>query len=273
MRQWLLSSSGDRALSQDEITGIWAMAFDLGGSLYGQVGLRSICRRREARVIVGPFAHMCAFVDVLWGLRQRQTGDEADEAVVFHRVADDKLPRAPSEVPFFRRSMDPMNPFLAAELLWRAQTALDANEDVDIRLAVFEQAYGGSKADPKSRASYEEEADYDLPANAPLLGGKPKNDPEPGRIEGSVPQAVPVGPNGLTIPVPVGSGLRASRTVAPLTAAATGSAREEPIRLRREQARPKPVPAAVDWSALPVCVVEQRITDGFSYLKARPRVG
>ncbi|MPR05632.1 hypothetical protein FS317_01030 [Microvirga sp. M8] len=249
------------------------MAFDLNGLVYGQVGLKSICRKREARVIVGPFAHLSAFVDTLWGVRRRHLGEESDESVVFHRVDDATLVRAPAEVPFFRTAKDPMHPFLAAELLWRAQTALDSDEDVDSRLAIVEQGYGGPRIDPKTREEYEEEADFDLPADALVPGPKAQVKGEAIRV-----QVVPVSPAKAeacvsSLPVPAVSGLRASRTVNSLSAAPVSPAPAEKSPPEKDSAPGRRTSVSIDWSNLPVCVVEQKITAGFSYLKAKPRIG
>lgn len=303
MSVWRAAESGDRVHFHDEVLDLAVLVFTHEQRIFAEVVLTGLAVPEPHHLVLGPFAHFAAVTDAISGYLIRIEADEDDGVFKVVRVPDADVPAAPA-VPAARAfSPEMMSPNLAAELVWEAQQLLDTGLDPTEGVRLLETGYHGERYDPQSASEYAGQCSLDLlkavtaappptdaranPAIAEASGpvqaavGVPTTSPvvvDPGPA--LAPEAAPaehqpavhsdpnppMSPPAVLAPIATQPRL-GTLVVAPVAAVGTGAVTNMP---RAAIPRANPF-VPVDWSTLPVHVVEERLSQELVLLRASMR--
>ena len=274
MTLWRAGASGDRVHFHDEVLDLAVLVFTEADRIYAEVALTGLGRPEPFRQVLGPFAHLAAVADAVTGYLIRVEAEDDDGVITVRQVPDADLPRSPA-VPAARLfSAEMMSPRLAADLMWEAQQLLDTGEDPAAGLAMLEAAYRGERYDAQTLDAYRAQCSLDLLAAVtetasgpePMEPGPEQEAVVPAHVEAaamvSVPERVPEPPTQLR---PIATQPRLATLAVPtVPSVGTGHVTNMP---RAAVPRTSPF-VPIDWSTLPVHIVEERLSQELSLLRA-----
>jgi hypothetical protein len=277
----ILNIAGDDSVAwvRDDVTGTEMLAFAKGGKVFGRAHLTALVDPEPFDYVLGPFAHVGALTDA-FGFYLQGVSALAGSMVIIPRANATPVPSVP-DLPGYRTLQQPaMHPTYAAAILLKLQECLDAGDAAMAAALRFEKDYAGDKVDDRDAASYARRLDV-------RVGAQPAVNPTKVFIEkleaAAAAPAAPVGVSPATeLLIPPLSSDEREKAEAKLF--------ELPVISRRPSLRAQPIPTGassarfpiggertasrlvartpIDWSGLPVRVVEQRLTDEQSLLRA-----
>ena len=280
-----LNIAGDDSVAwiRDEVAGAEALAFDKAGKVFGLVRLTALLDPEPFAYVLGPFVHVGALTDA-FGLYLQGVSALSGKLVIATRAGATPVPVLP-ELPGYRALQQPaMRPEFAAAILLKLQECLDAGDAAMAAGLRFEKDYAGDKVDDRDASVYARELAVSLGTRVPANPTQAFIEKLEAQNAGSA--AVP--------PVKVAPAPAPELLIPPLSAAQREQAEaklfELPVISRGPSLRAQPVPTGastarfpigaerstsrlvartpIDWSGLPVRVVEQRLTDEQSLLRA-----
>lgn len=274
MTLWRAGAGGDRVHFHDEVLDLAVLVFTEAERIYAEVALTGLGRPEPFRQVLGPFAHLAAVADAVTGYLIRVEAEDDYGVITVRQVPDADLPQPPA-VPAARLfSAEMMSPRLAADLMWEAQQLLDTGEDPAAGLAMLEAAYRGERYDAQDLDAYRAQCSLDLLAAITAA----ETGSEPGRAEAQ-PQPVESAPTEPVVPVttagpaatpptqlrPIATQPRLDTLAVPaVPSVGTGHVTNMP---RAAVPRTSPF-VPIDWSTLPVHIVEERLSRELSLLRA-----
>lgn len=275
----ILNIAGDDSLAwiRDEVAAAEALAFAKNGKVFGRFRLTALLDGEGFDYVLGPFAHVGALTDA-FGFYLNGVSALAGALVISPKAGATPVPPVP-DLPGYRSPQQPaMHPEFAAAILLKLQECVDAGDAAMATVLRFEKDYAGDKVDDRNAASYAQKLDVSVGAKA--------NPTQVfiGQLEAAA--AVP--------PVSVVAAAAPELLIPPLSAEQREEAQaklfELPVIARRPSLRAQAIPTGastarfpiggdrntsrlvartpIDWSGLPVRVVEQRLTDEQSLLRA-----
>lgn len=279
MTLWRAGAGGDRVHFHDEALDLAVLVFTEADRIFAEVALTGLGRPDPFRQVLGPFAHLAAVADAVTGYLIRVEAEEDDGVITVRQVPDADLPPPPA-VPAARLfSAEMMSPRLAADLLWEAQQLLDTGEDPAAGVAMLEAAYRGERYDAQTLDAYRAQCSLDLLAavSDPGAAAPPARsvtlpealDPVPVVSAALVGAPAPVVPDPVVSPPdqlkPISTQPRLNTlAVPPVPSVGTGHVTNMP---RAAVPRTSPF-VPIDWSTLPVHIVEERLSQELSLLRA-----
>lgn len=276
----ILNIAGDDSVAwiRDDVAGAEVLAFARAGKVFGRARLTALLDPEPFDYVLGPFAHVGALTDA-FGLYLQGVFALSDTLVITTKPGATPVPPAP-ELPGYRTLQQPaMRPEFAAAILLKLQECLDAGDAAMAAGLRFEKDFAGDKIDDRDAGFYAR-------GLAVSLGTPAQVNPTQVFIEKlEAAAAVP--------PVKVVAAPAPELLIPPLSVEQREKAEaklfELPVIARRPSLRAQPVPTGastarfpiggeranrlvartpIDWSGLPVRVVEQRLTDEQSLLRA-----
>lgn len=277
----ILNIAGDDSLAwiRDEVTATEALVFAKAGKVFGRFRLTPLLDPEPFDYVLGPFAHVGALTDAL-GVYLKGVAALSGDLVITTRPGATPVPVTP-ELPGYRSlQQPPMHPEFAGKVLLKLQECLDAGDAAMAAGLRFEKDYAGDIVDDRDASFYARTLDV-------RVGGQPAASPTKVFIEKL--EAAAAAPAATVAVAPA-----AQLLIPPLSADEREKAEaklfELPVISRRPSLRAQAIPTGassgrfpiggerttsrlvartpIDWSGLPVRVVEQRLTDEQSLLRA-----
>ncbi|PZR95210.1 MAG: hypothetical protein DI537_05340 [Stutzerimonas stutzeri] len=276
----ILNIAGDDSVAwiRDEISAAEAVAFASAGKVFGRFRLTSLLDPEPFDYVLGPFVHVGALTDA-FGHYLNGVAALSGRFVIKARPGALPLPPLP-RLPGYRDvHAAALHPVFAGEILLKVQECLDAGDGPMAAALRFEKDYAGDRFDDHDAAFYSRSLNIELGGLAPVA--------KPSRTAEFI-QKLEAAAEGQD------STAQAELLIPPLTkeerVTAEAKLFELPVMSRRPSIRVQPVPAGassarfslggdrsagrpaarmpIDWSGLPVRVVEQRLTEEQSLLRA-----
>jgi hypothetical protein len=283
MHTLYISADDSAAWMKDDVSAAELLAFAKDGGVFGRIRLSSLVDSEQFDYFVGPVSHVGALTDAFE--RYLQGVEAIDGRLVIKTQQDGGPLSAIPSIPSYRPAkVPPMHPAFIGALFLKLQECLDAGDDVMSNVLRFEMDYPGDKIDDRDAGFYSSglnvsigskrasegarellqklEATVDTP-EAPIHISARSSVPDepPSGVELLVPEPTPEERALADIKLfelPVLSTHSSPRSMR-ITVGA------KPLEERANRVVAKP---AIDWSGLPVQVVEQRLSDEQSLLRA-----
>lgn len=277
----VLNIAGDDSVAwvADEVSGAEILAFAVAGKVFGRVRLMPLAQAEPFDYVLGPFVHVGALTDA-FGVYLNGVGAIEGELRIATKEKQEPVPVAPALPGYRTAHQKPMQPGFAGAILLRIQECLDAGDEAFAAALRLEKDYAGERVDERDASAYARGLKV-------TLGGKPAVTPaqafiqklEAVAVAEPVVQPAPVTKDELLIPalspaerqqaeaklfeLPVIArrpSLRVQSVQPGATTARFPIGGERPSRLLAR--------TPIDWSGLPVRVIEHRVSDEQSLLRA-----
>lgn len=276
-----LNIAGDDSVAwvADEVSGAEILAFAVAGKVFGRARLMPLAGDEPFDYVLGPFVHVGALTDA-FGIYLSGVGAIAGQLRIATKDKVAPAPVAPALPGYRKAGGQPMHPAFAGAVLLRIQECLDAGDEALAAALRLEKDYAGERLDETGHGVYAR-------GLAVSLGSKPQVSETAEFIRKLEAAAV-------TQPIVPPAPAATPELLIPLLSAserqqAEAKLFELPVIARRPSLRMASVqPGAttarfpiggdrpsrltaripIDWSGLPVRVVEHRVTDEQSLLRA-----
>lgn len=277
----ILNIAGDDSLAwiRDEVAGTQVLAFAKAGKVFGLVRLTALIDPEPFDYVLGPFVHVGALTDA-FGLYLEGVSALSGKLVIKTRPGAAPVPALP-DLPGYRTPQQPaMRPEFAAAILLKLQECLDAGDAAMAAGLRFEKDFAGDTVDDRDSGFYARGLAVSLGSPVPVNATRVFI--EKLEAAAAVPPAKVVAAPAPELLIPPLSAEQREQAEAKLF--------ELPVIARRPSLRAQAIPTGastarfpiggerstsrmvartpIDWSGLPVRVVEQRLTDEQSLLRA-----
>lgn len=288
MHKLHIAADDSAAWMKDEVAAAELFAFASDGKVVGRFRLRPLLDGDPFDYFVGPFVHVGAATDAFEHYL-RGVSAITGRLVIQPEVGTGPAPVTPS-IPNYRRlTGKPINPEFVGRLLLKIQECLDAGDEAMSNALRFEMDYPGEKFDERPSSHYGQAIDLELGGKRPVeaaqqflqrLEAEAAPSLNGASRSGFLVDEVPSTAGELLIPDPTPEQraladnkifelplMSRNTSLRPLRvkAGGVGGGIVSPVDDRGQRVEAKP---AIDWSGLPVRVIEQRLSDEQAILRA-----